>query len=161
MMDNLAVLTYGLMAVQQCTVYSKVDYLPGYPYNCNMNGIEFTVIRVGMLPDVTIVGVYRSPQISVQQMYIALRNLLCSLPITSYQLFLGDFNMNWFEISNQNPLYRLLVKEYYRQLISEFTTDNRTCIDHVYTNLNDKDIKTRVYESYFSDHKPIYVILHT
>ena len=81
-------------------VYNKVDYLPGYPYNCNMNGIEFTIIRVGMLPDVTIVGVYRSPQISEQQMCIALTNLLCSLPITPYQFFLGDFNMNWFEISN-------------------------------------------------------------
>ena len=37
---------------------------------------------------------------------------------------------------NEDQFYDLFVKDNnYRQLVSCYTTDNKTCIDHVYTNL--------------------------
>ena len=42
----------------------------------------------------------------------------------------------------------------------KYTTENKTCIDHIYTNFPETDIKVDVLETYFSDHKAIYAILH-
>ena len=39
-------------------VYSRLDYYPGYPYCANTNGIEITVIRLMIMPHISIVGVY-------------------------------------------------------------------------------------------------------
>ncbi len=47
----------------------------------------------------------------------------------------------------------------YRQLISEFTTDNRTLIDHLYSNLIEEEIHSGILESYFSDHKTVWASL--
>ena len=44
----------------------------------------------------------------------------------------------------------------YRQLISGFTTDNRTLIDHLYTNLIEENIYAGTLETYFSYHKAIW-----
>ena len=53
-------------------VFSRVEFLPGYPYCLNVNGIEITIIKVMILPHVTIVGIYRSPRIPLQQLLEAL-----------------------------------------------------------------------------------------
>ena len=53
-----------------------------------------------------------------------------------FNIFIVDFNINWLDGSNRRPLYNLFVIcNNYRQLISTYTTDNQTTIDHVYTNL--------------------------
>ena len=49
-------------------VYSKIPYLPGYPYCNNIHGIEITVIKITGLPDWTIIGIYRSPKVPVRQL---------------------------------------------------------------------------------------------
>ena len=36
--------------------------MPGYPCCHNMNDIEITIMKVMILPHVTIIGVYRSPE---------------------------------------------------------------------------------------------------
>ena len=63
--------SFGGMAV-----FSRVDLtcrdLPGYPCCHNINGIEITIMKVMILPHVTIIGIYRSPRIPVQQLLAAL-----------------------------------------------------------------------------------------
>ena len=58
-------------------------------------------------------------------------------------------------------LYSLMITENnYTQLITDFTTDSRTLIDHLYTNLMDEVINVGVLETYFSDHKAIWASLN-
>ena len=136
-------------------IYSRVNFIPGYPYCCNTNGIEITVIKVMPIPHVTIIGVYRSPKVPVQQMCTALREIL-NIQQSTFNVFIGDFNLNWLNEGDRLPLSNLFIRDYqYRQLISHYTTDNRTCIDHIYTNLPDQHVTSQVLETYFSDHKPV------
>lgn len=49
----------------------------------------------------------------------------------------------------------MIVSYGYIQHILEFTTDNRTTINHIYTNLNESRVQTGVLETYFCDHKAV------
>jgi len=134
-------------------VYSRIDYYPAYPYCNNINDIEMTIMRFMALPHVTIIGLYRSPGIPVTQLYAALRAIFTLLS-TQHNIFIGDFNVNWFNESQRTTLYNLFVRDNnYRQLVSSYTTDNKTCIDHIYTNLPKSQVNTLILETYFSDHK--------
>ena len=115
-------------------VYSRVDYYPGYPYCCNINGVEITVLRFVNLPHVTNIGVYRSPRVPLRELCVALSELL-DQPLSHTNIFVGDFNVNWCIETERAPLYDLFARNNYRQLVSCCTTDSKTCIDHVYTNL--------------------------
>ena len=51
-------------------------------------------------------------------------------------IILGDFNIDWLVETERRPIYNLLVRDNgYKQLISSYTTDNKTLIDHIYTNI--------------------------
>jgi endonuclease/exonuclease/phosphatase family metal-dependent hydrolase len=76
-------------------------------------------------------------------------------------IILGDFNVNLFENeSDKNTVSKYLIEEkQYVQLISQVTTDYKTQIDHIYTNIPERVKSSGVLESYFSDHKFIFVSL--
>lgn len=81
-------------------------------------------------------------------------------PLSTYQIIIDDFNIDWFNVTDRCALFDLLIRDYgFRQLILQHTTDSRTCIDHGYTNIPDKNILPYVRECYFSDHKPVCLIL--
>ena len=134
--------------------------MPGYPLAHNTNGIEITVMKVMILPHVTIIGVYCSPKISVQQLCHTLNELL-SISTSQFNIVIGDFNINWLDETNRRPLYNLLINEKnYRQLTTSYTTDNRTTIDYIYTNLPETQTNAHILETYFSDHKSIYALIN-
>ena len=54
----------------------------------------------------------------------------------------------------------MIIENNYRQLITDFTTDNRTTIDHLHTNLMNEEIHSGILETYFSDHKVIWASLN-
>ena len=141
-------------------VFSRVEFLPEYPRCHNINGIEITIMKVMILPHVTIIGIYRSPRIPVQQLLAALSEvlMLCS---SQFNIFVGDFNINWLDEANRRPLYNLFINENnYRQLVYSFTTDNCTLIDHIYTNLPESQAKSHILETYFSDHKAVCALVN-
>ena len=71
-------------------------------------------------------------------------------------IVIGDFNVNWLDELQRQSLYNLMINELaLEQMISSFTTDNRTLIDHLYTNLKE-EIHAGTLETYFSDHKAIW-----
>lgn len=140
-------------------VYSRIDYYPGYPYCYNQNGIEITVMRFMIIPDIMIIAIYRSPAIPIRQLCTAVKELLALSP-TTLKILIGDFNVNWLNITERATLYDLFITEnHYRQLMSCYTTDNKTCIDHIYTNVDEDKIQINVWETYFSDHKAIYALI--
>ena len=143
-------------------VYSKVDFSPGYPYCQNINGMEITIIRLEKIDRVTIVSVYRSPKVTISNMCRALQQILMQLS-TQYNIFIGDFNINYLVDSTlKRSLYNLFIGDHkYRQLVSCYTTDYRTAIDHIYTNLPESQINMQVLEAYFSDHKAICALINS
>lgn len=60
-------------------VYSKVPLISGYPYSHNINGIEFTIIKMASHPHLTIVAIYRSPKVPVSQLCLALGTFFLKL----------------------------------------------------------------------------------
>jgi len=51
----------------------------------------------------------------------------------------------------------LIGEKCYKQLINKSTTDYKTLIDQIYTNIPHQDSTSGTLESYYSDHKPIFV----
>ena len=141
-------------------VYSRISFIAGYPVCKNTNGGEITIIKVSTLPHVTInIGVYRSPRVPIRQMCASLMELL-TLHCSYFNVFIGDFNVNWLIEKEKIPLYYLFIRDHsYRQLVSCY--DNRTTIDHIYTNLPENQVNLHILETYFSDHKAICALIQT
>ena len=136
-------------------VYSRVDYYPGYPYSCNSHGIEITAIRLMTAPHIHIFGKYRSPSVRIVQMCSALSNVLFSQD-SQLNVFIGDFNFDWLENAERTSLNNLFVSDHgYKQLVSSYTADNKTCIDHVYSHVPISNIKVEVLETYFTHQKSV------
>ena len=135
-------------------VNSCVDYYPGYPYCHNTNGVEITVLRFLKLPHVTTIGVYHSPRVPLRQLCVAFSELL-DQTLSHTNIFNGDFNVNWCIETERTPVYNLFARDNYRQLVPCFTTDSKTCINHVYTNLLATHVNLLILETYFSNHKGV------
>ena len=131
-------------------VYSRLRMLNGYPYARNCHGIELTIAKTVKHPDLIIIGIYRPPRVVLSSLLTAIRTTLEENP-SSQVIFIGDFNVNWLDEVERRSLYNIMINENsLEQLMSSFTTDYGTLIDHLYTNL----IETL--ETYFSDHKAIW-----
>ena len=137
-------------------VYSRVPFLKGYPCRRNINGIEFTVIKITTRQELTIIGVYHSPRIASSLLCSALIDVIAQ--VTSKQnIIIGDFNIDWMAENQRQPLYNIMVRDNrYRQLISMYTTDNHSIIDHIYTNIAGT-VNSGILEIYFSDHKAVWI----
>ena len=57
-------------------VYSKLPVVEGYPYSNNINGVEFTVIKIQNCEHINIIAVYRSPQVQLGQLCSALQHIV-------------------------------------------------------------------------------------
>ena len=142
-------------------VYSRIPFVEGYPYSHNINGIEFTIIKVVNNPNFTVIGVYRSPKIPVRHLCSALVEIVADETLQP-NIILGDFNVNWMVDTERQPLYNVMVRDNaYKQLLSNFTTDNQTLIDHIFTNISDLEINSGILETYFTDHKAIWASYKT
>lgn len=69
---------------------------------------------------------------------------------------MGNFNLDFYQAQ---VLASFLYSKYsLSKLISIATTNDDSILDHVYTNLDKKLIyMSGVLESYFSDHKPVFI----
>ncbi|CAB4028779.1 ATP-dependent DNA helicase PIF1 [Paramuricea clavata] len=135
------------------------------PLRCNYNNVEMTLLKANQpVNNLHIVGVYRSTsKVKISSFINALKHLHSTFlndPDTPV-IILGDFNVNLTEnTSDKNTLCKYLIEEkQYVQLINQVTTDYKTQIDHIYTNISERVKNSGVLESYFSDHKPIFVSL--
>ena len=114
------------------------------------------------IPNIHVIGIYRSkPKVTISHLVHALTHLHNSVLIepTIPTVLLGDFNIDLIQgNSEQQALKKYLITDKgSTQLINQFTTDYRTQIDHVYTNVPQCVQSGGTLESYYSDHKPIYI----
>lgn len=134
------------------------------PYRCNFNDVEITVCIIHQpFPNLHIIGIYRSKaKVNLQSFITAINHVLdtvicdCNTPT----VILGDFNVDLMDqcSSQCKTLINCLINQRgYTQLLNQYTTDYRTQIDHIYTNIPNDVQSVGVLESYYSDHKPVYV----
>ena len=94
-------------------------------------------------------------------MCLALTQILNSC-CSDFNVFHGDFNVNYLIPKEKVPLFNFFIRENnYRQLVSSHTTDNRTTIDHIYTNLPESQVTVHILETYLTDHKVICALIKT
>lgn len=76
---------------------------------------------------------------------------------TAQVVLLGDFNFNTME--NNSPLEQYMTNQFnlMKALKDQVTTSNNTQIDVIFVK-NIQNYHAGVYETYFSDHKPIFII---
>ena len=105
---------------------------------------------------INIIAVYRSPQVPLGQRCSALQHIVDQT--SNNNIFIGDFNVNWLVEMERQSLYNVMLRDNgYRQLIDNPTTDNNTVIDHIYTNIVNVETVSDNLETYFSDHKAIWI----
>ena len=74
-------------------------------------------------------------------------------------IILGDFNIDIYgSSSDYEQLERFMSDIGLKQHVSEMTTDMRTAIDHIYSNL--ENITCGVSGTYFSYHKSVWIAVH-
>jgi endonuclease/exonuclease/phosphatase (EEP) superfamily protein YafD len=153
------------------TSYGTVMYIKNNihcvttPFRSNFNNIEITVcVQNDPVPNLHIIGIYRSKsKVNLQKLIETTNHLLDAVipDLNTPTVILGDFNVNLMENSSgQKALARCFLEQRtYTQLITQYTTDYRTQIDHIYTNIPNHVQTAGVLESYYSDHKPVFVSL--
>ena len=137
------------------------------PFRWNYNNTEMTVAIINLpgCNNIHVVGIYRSKSKVVFSKLIEglehLHRTILSEPRTPV-IILGDLNVNFMEVtSQQKALVEYMIKQKgYTQLIKQYTTDYKTQIDHIYTNIPHQVQSSGTLESYYSDHKPIFVCLN-
>ena len=131
-----------------------------------VSNIECVLIVVQLSTDIylNVACLYRRPSTPLHELQRVLQALLTHLhelhstgPAHQYDLIVGDFNVDLTEQSNIRTMNQLLPN--YRQLVTDPTTDYQSIIDHVYTDIPAEGIDCFTGESFFSDHKPIFVTL--
>ena len=137
------------------------------PYRFNTNDVEITIMALSQpIPNIHVVGIYRSKtKVPISQFLDALTHLHNSV-LTDPSIptiLLGYFNINLMEGSPEQKALKkcLMTDRGYTQLLDQYTTDYRTQIDHIYTNVPQLVQSAGTLESYYSDHKPVFISLAT
>ena len=84
----------------------RIPCLPGYPYFHNIHGIEITVIKITSCEDWTIIGIYRSPRVSLRQLCEAITEVLPTISPDN-NIIVGDFNINWLDEIEKRPMMNI------------------------------------------------------
>jgi len=155
---------YGL------AVYSKLPVLnicQPVTFATTFGSVECALVQIPLTANITLSSacIYRRPSSDISHLKTAISQILSTLQSyqsastqTHYVLIMGDFNLDWCLQSTQSTMSALLPG--YRQLVTEYTTDYRSIIDHIYTNIPSHAIQCTTAESYFSDHKLVIASLH-
>ena len=108
-----------------------------------------------------IIGIYRSPVVSIGDLCSAVRETLNSIS-TQFNVFMGDFSVNWLNDSQSTPLYNFFIRDNaYSQLVTgSSTTDSNTCIDHIFTTLPQEQVNSQILETCFSNHNAVWALLN-
>lgn len=95
----------------------------------------------------------------MQQNFVTvMENLQSMINLSLPTILMGDINQ---DVLNESSICNLLEQSYYfHQLINSVTSDYGSCFDNKCVNFeNDELMLFGTFESYFSDHKPIFIKL--
>ena len=119
----------------------------------NIEGLELVITqRKGL----NLCFLYCPPKLVLQDRFAKMLNYL-QLKISPGlpTVVMGDFNQNALE---NDTLAQLLHKFSFFQILKSETTDHHSCLDHVYINFPRHSLLSYgILESYYSDHKPLFI----
>ena len=144
-------------------VYYKSQYLMEQaPVIANMSAVEILVCTVKREShsSIKVMAVYKPPAVPLQCLLNALYSAVRKNCEGDSQLIvMGDFNIDIYgSTSDYEQLLRFMSDIGLKQHVSGMTTDLRTAIDHIYSNL--ENITCGVSETYFSYHKSVWIAVH-
>ena len=134
--------------LNQSNCYSKgrIEYI----------GFRYTEPQSGKI--IEILSIYRSPQSEIHQFTSDISKVLSNFPGIS--IIVGDFNVNLLREPDNSTLMRFMYTQCYHSMLNNtITTDYLSQLDFVFAKLEWK-LYTNAYESYFSDHKPIFIFFN-
>ena len=141
-------------------MYYKPNTLEEIPVISNKNGVEILVsmARTSESCQVKLVNVYKPPGVPLRSLIDAIFTVVKGLEEHQKLIIMGDFNIDASENKEAfDQLEKFMSDIGVIQHICEPTTDMRTLIDHVYSNLS--NIICGTTETYFSFHKAIWIAL--
>ena len=126
--------------------------------------VECCLMKLSVNPhaQMNIICWYRRPSTAIEQLTTVVKKILSYIQINrvsecsrikEWDIIISDFNLDWSEDKNKKVTSNIFPG--YRQLVLKSTTDYRSWLDHVYTNIPEDMIKTFASEVYYSDHKSI------
>ncbi|MDY6841695.1 MAG: AAA family ATPase [Pseudomonadota bacterium] len=136
------------------------DELP--PISCTsssrQSGIDITVVDASSsIPGLGLVGVYSPPRVSTTTLCAALSATVEQVLSThQYVVVGGDLNCDVTE-KLPAPLASLCTRFTLQQMVKEPTSDHLSTLDLLFTNLPMELFTSGVLESWYSDHKPVFV----
>ena len=138
--------------------YFKKDFKEFCPTTSNMDHVEIIVSSVKTKSGtLKLFAIYKPPTTPVQTLikalYTAVRQHLCQ---SEKMIIMGDFNIDFMKTNPQyDQLRAFMVNMNLKQLITKPTTDMRTAIDHIYTDIS--NVTCGVSETYYSFHKVVWI----
>lgn len=159
--DGFEMFTVSEQASHGLAVYYKSTLLFKYYVSRTVCDIEYVLFS---LSKVVIGYVYCPPQRATVQRLTSFLSAI-SADIDNYighfvpkkLILMGDFNFHYTENSTCSQTFKDILG--LRQLVQCATTDYDSCIDHIYTNISDVKASGTL-ESYYSDHKPLFLAIH-
>ena len=142
--------------------FKSQDLMEQAPVIANMSAVEILVctIKRKSRSSIKVMAVYKPPAVPLHCLLNALYSAVrknCEGDIRL--IIMGDFNIDIYgSTSDYEQLARFMSDLGLKQHISEMTTDMRTAIDHIYSNL--ENITCGVSETYFSYHKSVWIAVH-
>ena len=145
-------------------VYIKAN-LTQQTYLVNNKSVETTITLANMLENhpLQIIGVYCNPQTNVQTIIDTVKSAMMKNKTNSeYTIIIGDFNIDLSKQTSQvAQLLAFFEKHGFSNVRTNYTTDYRTTIDHIYTNIPENNIRADTHETYYSYHKAVYLQLNS
>jgi exonuclease III len=140
-------------------IYSKHLFQCDFPSNESFEGIEIAISRTTAMADLAIINVYKPPNKPTKQLCELLLSIHKKHIKDSKVVVMGDFNIDWNkETPDKNRLHKLMVQQLdYKQVVTDPTNDYGSTIDLIFTNIDNFQCGTL--ETYFSDHKAIWISL--
>lgn len=109
------------------------------------------------MDEVTVITGYKTPHTPAEEFKKQLQTVIYSIKPTGKKILIGDFNIDLHQKSNLLSNFMGDFKMTSKLAPNASTTKYNTQIDVIFANFD--SIIAGTYESYFSDHKPIYCML--
>ena len=133
--------------------------MPCYEYFSQINALKFDlIIKKSQLQQArTFLLLYRKQSTSIQQ-YI--NNLAHVLNTYAFDIVFGDFNINYLNDGDLEPL-RILMESYsYNQVVNCPTFISGSLLDHVYVKPTSVDVlENTIINVYYSDHDAVKLVI--
>ena len=101
----------GVRPYYGMAIYSKEIFALGYPKKNNLHGAEITILKLHDYTNLIIAGIYRSLKVPLQNLYMALSELIDLLAHERYSVIMGDSSTNLFDVSQTHTILKMTFQQ--------------------------------------------------